>query len=268
MSMKKLAVIGFMTVALLVAGLNLYDAKYPGALHRLREASAASPAPESTAPLLSADLPAPSPTAPEAIEVEPLWPGSTIDQLTYGSRRYVELTVVSVTAESVTFRGDKEVVSVPTGSLPDSVRLMAIAYLGGGRLPTSGRSGSPAFPAGSTAAAGSSVGQPGPGSAGSASQATIPKHARAIVMWAARERIDEWLRFERVGQPTDIQPLMTGADLEEPLPLTGRIGHWRVTGRGYVATRQQIKGGTFHDFEVTLILDREDNIVGTKMKVY
>jgi len=276
--MKKSVVVGLWTVALLASTIRLIDNKYPDAFDFLglsRKAptpqtpalAQATPEPQAPSqPQVSVQPQAPALTS-ESPEIQVLWPGSKVDHLRYGSRRYSDLTVVSVTAESVLFKGDREVVSVPTGSLPEDLRSMAIDYLNGFDRPTLARTGKPTFPPQQTSQTESPAAEPRSAVTQPEGPASLPADPRLIAWKAARDRVEEWLRLERPRRPADIVPLVTGVDLELPLPLSGLEGHWRVSGRGYVATHQSVKGGTFHDFEITVVLDPEGHVVRTDLKL-
>jgi hypothetical protein len=153
---------------------------------------------------------------------------------------------------------------------------MALAYLNGSDGPPFARVGSPAFPP--PPAPATQAAQPTPVAKATSPASTVvqPQQPeldaveaghRAIALQAARERAEWWLRFERERRLADIVPLVTGVDLELPYPLTGLSGYWRVRGRGYVATYQEDKGGTFHDFEITIVLDAAGNVLRADVKI-
>lgn len=271
--MRRFALIFAGFVLLAVAALNFIDAKFPGGLRSVNFSSVA-PSPE--APV--APQPAPAATAKAKVatavtdfsapEVQPMWPGSKIDRISYGARRYEDMTVVSITAQAVVLRNDREIVSIPTGSLPADLREMAVAYLSGSDGPPFARKGSPAFPI---------PPQPAVPPAAPPSPEVVPAQQpeaaaaneshRAIAWRAARERAEWWLRYERERRIADIVPLVTGVDIQPAYPLSGLSGYWRVRGRGYVATYQEDKGGTFHDFEITVILDTAGNVLRADIKL-
>lgn len=262
-------------VVLTVAALNYIDAKYPGGIRNF-DFSSAPVEPQvsaSTEPGLKAPTPAPAPAATavadySAPEIHPMWPGSKIEKIAYGARRYEDMTVVSISAQSVVLRNDREIVSIPTGSLPADLRQMAVAYLSGSDGPPFARMGSPAFPpppetaTPAPAAANPAVVQPQEQELDAAQAGH-----RAIALKAARERAEWWLRFERERRLADIVPLVTGVDMQSPYPVMGLHGYWRVRGRGYVATYQEDKGGTFHDFEITVVLDDAGNVLRADIKI-
>ena len=195
-----------------------------------------------------------------------MWPGSKIARIVYGARPYVDMTVVSITAQTVVLRNEREIVSIPTGSLPADLRAMATAYLTGEDGPPYARMGSPAFPAVPATAARA---LPAPGSEVAPRQETdgATSSQSAIAWAAARERAEWWLRYERERRVTDIVPLVTGVDMGDPYPVSGLRGYWRVRGRGYVATSQETRGGTFHDFEITIILGSDGNVLRADFKL-
>jgi len=281
--MRRFALIFAGFVCLAVGALNYIDAKFPGGirnLHLTDPAPAAQP-PAQTQPAPPAKTTASTVAQPAdftAPEITPMWPGSKIPRISYGARRYEDMTVVSINAQSVILRNDTEIVSIPTASLPMELREMALAYLSGSDGPPFARMGTPAFPPPpvsappAPAAASASVvsaASPVPAVVQPEQQeldATQAGH-RAVAMQAARERAEWWLRYERERRLADIVPLVTGVDLELPYPLTGLNGYWRVRGRGYVATYQEDKGGTFHDFEITVVLDDAGNVLRADIKL-
>ena len=272
--MKRFALTFAAVVCLAVGALNFIDAKYPGGIRNLNFTDTAPASPAASSPVVQ-PAPAPPSSAAQqpadftAPEIQPMWPGSKIARIAYGARRYEDMTVVSINAQTVILRNDREIVSIPTASLPLELREMALAYLSGSDGPPFARMGTPAFP-------------PPPAPAAPTVPATTPAAApqqqqepldpgqeshRAIALQAARERAEWWLRFERERRLADIVPLVTGVDIEPPYPLTGLSGYWRVRGRGYVATYQEDKGGTFHDFEITVVLDSAGNVIRADMKI-
>lgn len=263
-------------VVLAVVALNYIDAKYPGGLRNIdfsnvatapQTPPAARASPAGTVPAKAATAAADF-TAPE---IKPMWPGSKIERIVYGGRRYEDMTVVSINAQTVILRNDREIVSIPTGSLPAELREMAVAYLSGSDGPPFARVGSPAFPPPPPPSAAPAANTPAP----SIAQPQLEEREmdaaqagnRAIALKAARERAEWWLRYERERRLADIVPLVTGVDMESPYPLTGLPGYWRVRGRGYVATYQEDKGGTFHDFEITVVLDAAGNVLRADIKL-
>lgn len=257
--------LGFALVVFLAVGaMNYIDSKYPNSVHKLGSSlsgPASAPAP---APQVGPATPRPGAASANAgsaplddFEVRALWPGANVERVVYGARPYVDMTVVSITPQTVVLRNEHEIVSIPTGSLPDELRVKAIAYLNGTDGPPYTRAGAPAFPITD------SQPQPQP----SAEVLPVPAPAdgpvnfQAVAWQAAHDRAERWLRFERERRLADIVPLLTGIDLRTPMPVTGLPGYWKVRGRGYVATHQTEKGGTFHDFEITVVLDSEGNVV-------
>ncbi|HUG10505.1 MAG TPA: hypothetical protein VMM36_05805 [Opitutaceae bacterium] len=271
--MRRFALIFAGFVAVVIAALNYVDTKFPGGLGSLDFSGAAAEAPQTPAE----PQPAPPSQAPAAKhgpaaatsfsepEIQPMWPGSKVARIVYGARPYVDMTVVSISPQTVVLRNDREIVSIPTGSLPADLRAMATAYLTGADGPPYARLGSPAFPATPAPAepAPTTVLEVAPQEETDAATA----NESAIAWQAARERAEWWLRYERERRLTDIVPLVTGVDMGNPYPLSGLKGYWRVRGRGYVATSQETKGGTFHDFEVTVILDSGGNILRADFKL-
>jgi hypothetical protein len=271
--MRRFALIFAGFVVLVVTGLHYVDTRFPGGIRSLdfsgdsaaaeQSPAAAQISPPSQAP--EAKQVAAAPTSFTEPEIQPMWPGSRIPHIVYGARPYVDMTVVSINAQTVVLRNEREIVSIPTGSLPADLRSMATAYLSGEDGPPFARTGSPAFP---------SAPSPAPPAQLPASEMppqqepdTATANQSAAVWLAARERAEWWLRYERERRVTDIVPLVTGVDMGNPFPVSGLKGYWRVRGRGYVATSQETKGGTFHDFEITIILGSEGNILRTDFKL-
>jgi hypothetical protein len=279
--MRRFALIFAGVVALAVGALNYIDAKYPGGIGNLRltEPVPAAQPPEQTQPASATTKTAKTNVQPAdftAPEITPMWPGSKIPRISYGARRYEDMTVVSINAQTVLLRNDREIVSIPTASLPTELREMAVAYLSGSDGPPFARLGTPAFPPAPTPAAPAATQTSVATAEAPAPEAVQPPQPeldaaqaghRAIALQAARERAEWWLRFERERRLADIVPLVTGVDIQLPYPLTGLTGYWRVRGRGYVATYQEDKGGTFHDFEITVVLDDAGNVLRADIKI-
>ena len=277
--MRRIAISFGMFVVLVVGVLNFIDAKYPELLHGVQPpavvpASAPETATAASTPVqasqggsqTTAATAAPSGRAPlEDIDYPGIYPGARIDRVVYGARPYVNMTVVSVNAKNIVLKNDREIVSIPTGSLPDNLRHAAIAYLKGTDGSTLARTGMPAFPA--VPNSDRHPAAPPTAAVGPATEQNSAPDFEAIAWQAARDRAERWLRFERERRPTDIVPLLTGVDLKTPLPMTGLPGYWKVRGRGYVATYQAQKGGTFHDFEVTVVLDAKGNVLRADIQI-
>jgi hypothetical protein len=279
--MRRFALVFAIVVGLAVGALNYIDTKYPGGIRNLNLSGTAAGPPAPVAAQAPTAAPAQAAAAQKpadftAPEIQPMWPGSKIARIAYGARRYEDMTVVSINAQNVLLRNDREIVSIPTASLPTELREMALAYLSGSDGPPFARVGSPAFPpppvnaAPATATAPATAAMPS-GAAPQPEQQAVPDPAidghRATASQAARERAEWWLRYERERRLADIVPLVTGVDLQPPYPLTGLHGYWRVRGRGYVATYQEDKGGTFHDFEITVVLDAAGNVLRADIKL-
>lgn len=279
--MRRFALIFAGFVALAVGALNYIDSRYPGGIRNLNftdPAPAAQPParPQPAPPATTAASTVAQPADFTAPEITPMWPGSKIPRISYGARRYEDMTVVSINAQTVILRNDTEIVSIPTASLPAELRGMALAYLSGSDGPPFARMGTPAFPPPPAPSAPVAAAAPVATAASPAPAVVQPQQPefdatqagqRAVALQAARERAEWWLRFERERRLADIVPLVTGVDLELPYPLTGLSGYWRVRGRGYVATYQEDKGGTFHDFEITVILDTTGTVLRADIKL-
>jgi hypothetical protein len=271
--MRKFALIFAGFVGLAIVGLNYIDSRFPGGIRSLDFSGAAAtpqqtpadpqPAPSSQPPAAK-HVPA-VPTSFTEPEIQPMWPGSRIARIVYGARPYLDMTVVSINAQTVVLRNEREIVSIPTGSLPADLRAMATAYLTGEDGLPYARIGSPAFPPAPTPPV---PAQPAPQEMSPQEETDDATANQSAIAWlAARERAEWWLRYERERRVTDIVPLVTGVDMSNPYPVSGLKGYWRVRGRGYVATSQETKGGTFHDFEITIILDSESNILRADFKL-
>lgn len=280
--MRRFALIFATVIGLAVGALNYIDTKYPGGIRNLNLSGTAAGSqptatPQAPAAASAQTAEAQKPADFTAPEVQPMWPGSKIARIAYGARRYEDMTVVSINAQSVLLRNDREIVSIPTASLPAELREMALAYLSGSDGPPFARVGSPAFPPPPAAAkpvpSAAPVAVPAPSVAPPEAQPqpalpdVAPDGHGAIASQAARQRAEWWLRYERERRIADIVPLVTGVDLQPPYPLTGLPGYWRVRGRGYVATYQEDKGGTFHDFEITVVLDAAGNVLRADIKL-
>lgn len=278
--MRRFALIFATVVGLTVATLNWVDSRYPGGIRAwlldeeppppaLPKAEVGppfhNPAPVAAPPAAAQPAAVAQGDTFEERMARALWPGSKIERIVYGARPYLNMTVVSISAQNVIMRNESELVSIPTASLPDDLRTMAIAYLNGTDGPPFARSGAPAFPV-----QGISSVQSEPDVPKGTAAAPPPDEAadiEAVVWEAARKRAERWLRIERERRTTDVLPLVTGVDLRKPYPVTGLPGYWRVRGRGYVATHQTEKGGMFHDFEITIVLNEAGATVRTDIKI-
>jgi hypothetical protein len=254
--MRRFTTIGLLAVVFVVAAIILFESKLPGP-YESRESPRRSP---------SGDL---LPAQPEAIrapkvevfDVESMRPGAKVGLLVVGEESYRGLTIANITAENVTLRDERNIVSVPMTSLPESIREMAGAYLTGTDAGADTREGSPAFPADDLRyhdATGYRLLPP----------AAVLDRDGETVRQIARDRAENWFRFERPPGPSDVVPLDIGIDMETPMPMAGAQGKWRVRGRGYIATTHAETGGEFRNFEVTVTLDREGKVLGTELKIF
>lgn len=278
--MRRFALIFAVVVGLSVGILNWVDTRYPGGI-RAWLLNEAPPQPAAPTQEIGAPFQNPAPSEAPAAGAQPaavttnsfeesmtraLWPGAKIEKVVYGARPYLNMTVVSISAQNVVMRNENELVSIPTGSLPDDLREKAVAYLNGTDGPPFARSGTPAFPVEAIAPPVQTAPQEavaGPGD----SRTVEPPDFESLAWDAARQRAEWWLRFERQRRNTDVLPLVTGVDLKKPYPVSGLPGYWRVRGRGYVATHQTERGGTFHDFQITVVMDSIGKVLRADFKL-
>lgn len=254
--MKRFTTFGLLAVILVVAALILLESEFPGQFD-----APESPQRPSQDRVRSSPSGTTLPPKVEAFETDSMRPGAQVDLLVIGEESYRGLTIANITAENVTLRDDRHIVSVPMTSLPENVRQMAGAYLSEVGADGNFRGGGPAFPADSVQyndATGYRLLPP----------PAVLDRDRATARQVARDRMENWVRFERPLAPNDIVPLVIGIDIETPMPIAGSQVKWRVRGRGYVATSHAETGGEFRNFEVTVTLDREGKVLGTELKVF
>jgi len=254
--MKRLTTVGLLAVVVMVAAIVFLDSKTPVPFDAPDIQEGSPPRRVRSAP----PEPMPPP-AVETFEVESMRPGAKVGLLVIGEESYRGLTIANITAENVTLRDDRNIVSIPKISLPENVQQMIRAYLAGEGADTVVREGGPAFPADGMQyhdATGYRLLPP----------PAVLARDRATARQIARDRMENWMRFERPLGLNDILPLVVGIDIETPMPMAGAEGRWRVRGRGYVATSHAETGGEFRNFEVTVTLDREGNVRDTGLKVF
>jgi hypothetical protein len=254
--MRRFTTVGLLAVVLVVAVIILFESNLSGPFDP-RQSPPRTPSgrfrpapPETTVP-----------PKVEVFETDSMSPGAKVDLLVIGEESYRGLTIANITAENVTLRDERNIVSVPITSLPGSIREMAAAYLRGTDADGNVREGNLAFPADALRyhdATGYRLLPP----------AAVLERDRATSRQVAHVRMENWLQLERPPGPTDVVPLVIGIDMEAPMPMAGALGKWRVRGRGYVATTQEETGGEFRNFEVTVTIDREGKVLGTELRIF
>jgi len=265
--MRSSTIVGVAAVLFLGFALILFDSFFPSVIHipgvsREPEPSRYPSPPQPTAPTREANrTPAPQFSGPPAriATIAPLTEGATIEELVYHSQRYTDLTVLSINPENVAFSTGQKILSIPIWELPDDLKPRAYA-----RLREVARFAPPppvTQPVAKAVPAKPANVQPSP----RIPQPSIAYSAResttSIVKRAARERAARWFQFESMQRSTGYA-LNVSIDLEEPVAVSGWDGHWRVRGKGWVASYLPQGGlnNTANNFEVTVVLDEEDHV--------